>query len=118
MPPQDESPAVNPNRVLIRMYGQGVGDCFLLTFPRAGAGAGERPVHVLIDCGVVGGTPGGPERMRRVVRDVRETTGGRLDLLVITHEHWDHLSGFVQAEEEWRRIEVGALWTAWTERPD
>jgi hypothetical protein len=122
------------SRVRVRMYGQGVGDCFLLTFPRSPAeGSGEgagRPVYVLIDCGVIGGTPGGAERMRRIVRDIKETTRdetlpdgrdgsrGRLDLLVVTHEHMDHLSGFLQAADEWRDIQVDRLWLAWTENPD
>jgi hypothetical protein len=66
--------------------------------------------------------------MRAIVSDIRKSTQdnsipagsdgepkGHLDLLIITHEHWDHLSGFVQAETEWNEIEVEALWTAWTE---
>ncbi len=104
----------------IRMYGQGVGDCFLLALPRRrgpGARTPARPVYVLIDCGVVGGTPGGPGRMKRVVADVAAATGGRLDLLVISHEHWDHLSGFIQAADEWQGIQVDALWLGWTEKP-
>lgn len=105
-------------QVVIRMYGQGVGDCFLLAFPRTGAGGDSDPVYVLIDCGVIGGTPGGPARMRAVVSDVVAATGGRLDLLILTHEHWDHLSGFDQASEEWDAITVGALWMAWTENGD
>jgi hypothetical protein len=120
------------------MYGQGVGDCFLLAFPRTRATAEDaaaparraRPVYVLIDCGVVGGTPGGPQRMRQIVRDIRETTQdealrdaagrpkGHLDLLIVTHEHWDHVSGFIQAADEWQRIQVDALWLAWTEQED
>ncbi|HUG16840.1 MAG TPA: MBL fold metallo-hydrolase [Thermomicrobiales bacterium] len=102
--------------VVVRMYGQGVGDCFLLAFPRADGG--ERPVYVLIDCGVIGGTPGGAERMRAVVADIAAATGGRLDLLILTHEHWDHLSGFDQASEQWDTIEIDALWLAWTESDD
>ncbi|HEY1335617.1 MAG TPA: hypothetical protein VGF31_15245, partial [Myxococcaceae bacterium] len=43
---------------------------------------------------------------------------GHLDLLIVTHEHWDHLSGFVQARDEWQHIQVDALWTAWTEKDD
>ena len=34
--------------VVVRMYRQGHGDCFLLAFPRDGGG---EPVRVLIDCG-------------------------------------------------------------------
>ncbi|MEA2582909.1 MAG: hypothetical protein QOF33_994 [Thermomicrobiales bacterium] len=123
----------DPNQVLIRMYGQGLGDCFLLAFPPRSLSNDAttdtaRPVYVLIDCGVVAGTPNGPDRMRAIVSDIRKSTQdnsipagsdgepkGHLDLLIITHEHWDHLSGFVQAETEWNEIEVEALWTAWTE---
>jgi hypothetical protein len=111
MPPQDPPQA---NQVLVRMYGQGVGDCFLLSFPRT-EGAGGRPVYVVVDCGVIGRTPDADARMRRIVRDIRETTGAHLDLLIVTHEHWDHVGGFFQAEEEWRQIQVDALWLAWTE---
>lgn len=120
-----------PGAVLIRMYGQGVGDCFLLMFPRVGGPPDQRPFTVLIDCGVVGGTPNGTDRMRQVVEDIRTTTAdptlpigpdgkakGRVDLLVITHEHWDHLSGFVQADKVWEQIQVETLWTAWTEKTD
>ena len=124
-------------QVLVRMYGQGLGDCFLLAFPRsrsAGEASGDgaaRPVYVLIDCGVVGGTPDGPQRMQEIVRDIKATTldtaippdangkpRGHLDLLIISHEHWDHLSGFVQARDEWNEIQVDELWTAWTESDD
>ena len=57
-----------------------------------------RPFHMLIDCGVLLGTEDQDEQMRQVVAATsRETTGGRIDVLVATHEHWDHLSGFVQA---------------------
>src|SRR5690606_22023404 len=78
----------------------------------------DRPVYVLIDCGVIGGTPGGPDRMRAIVDDIATATDCTLDLLVLTHEHWDHLSGFVQAAEEWDQIKVNALWLAWTENGD
>jgi hypothetical protein len=108
------------------MYGQGLGDCFLLAFPRVGEPAGGRPVYVVVDCGVIGGTPGGPERMRQIVDDIRQTTfddtldppRGHVDVLAITHEHWDHVSGFVQAEAEWGQIQVDTIWTAWTEGED
>jgi len=108
-------------RVRVRMYGQGLGDCFLLTFPAVEPQAAEshpRQVHVLIDCGVVMGTPDDAERMRKIVADIADATEGHLDVLVITHEHWDHLSGFVKAREEWSRIEIDTLWMAWTERND
>ncbi len=98
--------------VRVRMYRQGLGDCFLLSFPRPG---GES--HVLIDCGVLKGTEDPTARMTRVAESILETTGGRLDALVVTHQHWDHVSGFLQAEDVFNRLKVGEVWLAWTEDP-
>jgi hypothetical protein len=92
------------------MYRQGLGDCFLLTFGRKGA-----PLRMLVDCGVILGTPGQDEKMREVAEDLRRETGGRLDVLVATHEHWDHLSGFIQARDVFKDFEIEQLWLAWTE---
>lgn len=99
--------------VRVRMYRQGLGDCFLLTFSNEGT-----PAHVLIDCGVLKGTPDSATRMREVAENIRDTTGGHLDVLVATHEHWDHVSGFLQAEEVFEGLTVGEVWLAWTEDPD
>jgi Metallo-beta-lactamase superfamily len=100
--------------VRVRMYRQGLGDCFLLTFPGR-----ERESHVLIDFGVLLGTPGAKQTMQKTARQIVEATGGRLDVLVATHEHWDHVSGFMQAEEVLGRdkLAVGEVWLAWTEKP-
>src|SRR2546423_124686 len=43
--------------VKVRMYRTGLGDCFLMAFPRAGAGAGRDAFYLLVDCGVYKGTP-------------------------------------------------------------
>lgn len=98
--------------VRVRMYRQGLGDCFLLTFPGR-----ERAVHVLIDCGVILGTEHAAERMRAVADQIADETGGHLDLVIATHEHWDHLSGFLQARAEFDAMSVGQVWMAWTEDP-
>jgi hypothetical protein len=55
--------------------------------------------------------------MHDVAASVRDTTGGHLDRLVVTHEHWDHLSGFLQAQAIFDAVEVGEVWLAWTEDP-
>jgi hypothetical protein len=104
----------------IRMYGQGFGDCFLLAFPRklaAGKWDRKNPVYVVIDCGVFYNTPQEKPRMQRVVQSLLEATGGRIDLLVVTHEHHDHLCGFERAREQWAQIAVDNVWVAWTEDP-
>lgn len=100
-------------RVRIRMYRQGLGDCILLTFPKNTGGY----CHVLIDCGVVLGTLDPKVVMTAVAKDILAETKRKLDVLVITHEHWDHLSGFDenQARAVFRQLEIGALWLAWTE---
>jgi hypothetical protein len=100
--------------VRIRMYCQGLGDCFLLTFPPA---RGRPPFHMLIDCGLILGTPQADERMEQVAESIADETAGTLDLLVGTHEHWDHVSGFVQAQETFGELEIKNTWLAWTEDP-
>lgn len=101
--------------VKVRMYRTGLGDCFLLAFPR-GSGA----FYLMIDCGVYFKTPepGNATRIRRIVEDIADATGGRVDVLVITHEHWDHVSAFHPSQAQSifaEKIELGALWMAWTE---
>lgn len=125
--------APDEDEVLVRMYGQGMGDCFLLAFPRTRTTgdvpkvSNGRPVFVLIDCGIMAGTPNAERRMRAVVRDIWLTTKdsslpdrggeppGHLDLLVLTNGNPNHTAGFSLARDEWEHIQVDALWTAWTE---
>src|SRR5581483_12445647 len=95
------------NSVRIRMYRQGLGDCFLVALPRVES---VRPYYILIDCGVVLGTPGGAERMRAVAKDIVSATNGHIDLLIATHEHWDHVSGFLQAQDVFRGLTVDEIW--------
>lgn len=106
--------------VRVRMYRQGLGDCFLLTFtPTAGGATDEpAPVHVLVDCGVDWNTTDGTAKIRAVAEDVLAEVGPGLDLLVVTHEHWDHVSGFERARETFERLAPEAVWLAWTEDPD
>jgi hypothetical protein len=94
------------------MYQVGFGDCFLLTFE-----TGDAPRHVLIDCGVLKGTKDSSERMGAVAQAIVDATGGRVDVLVATHEHWDHLSGFHQARAVFDTLTFGEVWLAWTEDP-
>ncbi len=61
----------------------------------------------------------GNDRIKRVVEDIADHVKAtkRIDLLVITHEHYDHLSGFCE-QDIWKNIQIGELWMAWTENPD
>ncbi len=111
---RDRPKAADRTVVRVRMYRQGLGDCFLLSFP---TWTMDRPFFMMIDCGVILGTEDAAEKMRAVLEDIKETTGGRIDLLVATHEHWDHVSGFAQAKEVFEQLTVDQLWLAWTEDP-
>lgn len=105
---------IGAGEVAIRMYGQGIGDCFLIAFPNE-KDAG-RPYYVLIDCGLIVGTPDAKDRMAKVVYGVRQATGGTIDLLVITHQHWDHISAFDTAYDLWKEeFTIQTVWMAWTE---
>jgi len=105
-------PVPQGRRVRIRMYRQGIGDCFLLTF----AGNPE-PSHILIDCGVLSGTPGGKEKILQVAQNIQDETQGILQALVVTHEHWDHVSGFADARHIFDPMQMGEIWLGWTENP-
>lgn len=101
-------------RVKVRMYRQGLGDCFLITIPRKKG----TPFYVVIDCGVILGTKDAGAIMSEVVEHIIKTTNGHIDLLAATHEHWDHISGFGQAKEIWtdkKRLTVGEVWLSWAE---
>ena len=111
-------PAADRYRAKIRMYCHGLGDCFLVTLPREAPVDGREKAFILIDCGLILGTENAKTRMQEVVADIAGTTGGFVDLLVVTHEHWDHVSGFVQARKEFQEITFGSVWFGWTENPD
>jgi hypothetical protein len=110
-------------RASVRMYRQGLGDCFLITLPKQDGKAWR----MLIDCGVILGTNDVNDRLREVIANLVADTGGRVDVLVITHEHYDHVAAFAGlntsfcAADEARKddqLQVGEVWFAWTEDPE
>ncbi|WP_397453330.1 hypothetical protein [Pseudomonas sp. NA-150] len=100
-------------RATVRTYRHGLGDCHLLTL----YGAGDATYRILIDCGVILGTENAASKMTQVMDDVVLASGGKVDLLVATHKHWDHVSGFMQASAAFAKLAVGEVWMAWTEDP-
>ncbi|MGC8494936.1 MAG: MBL fold metallo-hydrolase [Syntrophobacteraceae bacterium] len=100
-------------KVRIRMYRKWLGDCFLLTFRD-----GDQASHIMIDCGALSGTPEGKQKITEAVEDIFRETGGNLAALVVTHEHWDHVSGFLDAIDSFKKFSIGEVWAAWTEDPN
>jgi len=98
----------------VRMYRIGHGDCFLIAFP--GKTAAE-PRYVLIDCGYKPGSSKHINTTAKAITDnIRDATGGRLDVAVITHEHQDHVNGI--SASHFTGIAIDEAWFAWTEDPD
>jgi hypothetical protein len=97
----------------VRMYRQGLGDCFLLTFNLGGAAK----YNLLIDCGLLQGTSGSTELMQDVAANIRQTLSANNapSAVAVTHEHWDHISGFSQAKEIFDEIKFDEVWLGWTE---
>ncbi|MBL8823165.1 MAG: hypothetical protein JNJ77_11300 [Planctomycetia bacterium] len=102
--------------VIVRMYRIGHGDCFLIAFPGK---VEDKPVYVLIDCGYKPGSPGFLKSTpKAIAASIREATDGHLDVVVITHEHQDHLNAFTASNFSENDITIGQAWFAWTEDPD
>lgn len=101
----------NGTKVRVRMYRQGLGDCFLLTFF-----TGPAPVHLLIDCGSIGEQTTGV-KLDQVGADIVAATNGHLAMLIATHEHQDHLNGFLKNKAIFDPpgFTVDRVWQAWTE---
>jgi hypothetical protein len=102
--------------VRVRMYRQGLGDCFLVTIDEP-----RQPFHIMIDCGVWGTSKESSKLVGECVEDIAARTGGQVDLMVVTHEHWDHVSGFSEAQARAvfaeGRLKIKELLVAWTEDP-
>jgi beta-lactamase superfamily II metal-dependent hydrolase len=104
--------ASNGRHVAIRMYNVGFGDAFLVTIFD---GAERR--RILFDCGSVEAAPDLPMKqiVNRIIGDVTDGGVAHIDVVVATHRHKDHVSGFAHAG--WTNVEVGEVWMPWTEDP-
>ena len=100
------------DELLVRAYAVGFGDCIYVKIPD-----GNDHFHMLIDCG----TSGSADILKAAIDDVRAELpleGGkrRLDLLVATHPHADHIKGFDPA---WfADIKIGRIWLTVFIKPD
>lgn len=95
--------ALQPISVEARMYQVGFGDCFLFSFRYARKlPDGRHDRHLLVDFGSSRAPAGWggkvSDRLAAVAESIRTITGGRLDVLVATHRHKDHVSGFADAQ--------------------
>ena len=101
------------------MYRGLLGDFFFVKHT-----VGPSAFKMLIDCGVlqcIGSkankpvTSLGKKRIMAGADDFMKACGGQLDLVVATHEHYDHLSGFILANDIFKPLKIAKVWMAWTE---
>lgn len=101
--------------VKVRMYRHGHGDCFLLAFPNEECA--DRPVFVLIDCGIKPGSKVN-KNIDEIIDHIADSTDNHIDVVVITHEHQDHVSAFTKkknGKHVFDKITFDHCWLAWTE---
>ncbi|MFO0582205.1 MAG: MBL fold metallo-hydrolase [Anaeromyxobacter sp.] len=108
------APALKAARLFT--YRVGFGDCFLLRLEYD-----DRPRHVLVDFGTTSAAidPAGPSLEDIAKELAADCQGGRLDAIVATHRHRDHVSGFAGAP--WKilkQLRPGLAVLPWTEAPD
>src|SRR5262245_49225256 len=91
-----------------------LGDCFLITFT-----AGAATSRMLIDCGSFRNDNKATTRLHQITAAIKTKLAGlRLDVVVATHQHNDHLSGFVHCESTFRTVGVREVWLSWLDDPN
>lgn len=125
MPASRSRSEPKPETVRVRMFQVGFGDCFLVSFSYAKPLADKRSErHILIDFGSTHGPKGTratkPSLIERVAAQIEKAVGKVLDVVVLTHRHRDHLSGFGDADSAAvvARLAPKLVVRPWTEHPD
>ena len=98
------------DKLLIRAYNVGVGDCIYVRIPKARKkGNKVDDFHILIDCGKKGSAAPLKVALDHLKAELPSENGEkRLDLLLISHEHEDHIKGI---DPEWfDDIRLENLW--------
>ncbi|MGV9713750.1 hypothetical protein ACWDTI_24170 [Gordonia sp. NPDC003424] len=110
----------DPSRVRLRAYKVGLGDCLLLTVVYAAPlDDGRSQRHILIDCGTVTKADKGPG-LGDVAEKVAEHCAGKLDVVVATHRHKDHIGGFANArvQKALDALTPSVVIRPWTDAPE
>jgi hypothetical protein len=95
------------DKLLVRLFDVGLGDCIYCRIPKAHKSG--RDFHILIDCGTLSATQLLKDAMENLKPSLPEIAGKRhVDLLVVTHEHKDHMTGF--GLDIWDDFSFGAIW--------
>ncbi len=90
-------------KIRIRSYVVGFGDCILVSAP-----VGGRTRHMLIDFGKAPG--GSTKSFPDIAADIAKECDNHLDVLVMTHEHLDHMEGFLSQRAVFDAMTIGQVW--------
>ncbi len=95
------------DKLLIRLFDVGLGDCIYCRIPKAHTSG--RDFHILIDCGTLSSTAYLSQAVETLKTLLPSIDGKHhVDLLVVTHEHKDHMTGF--GMDLWGELSFGAIW--------
>lgn len=89
------------------MFRIGFGDFFLLSVP-----ASDGSKHILIDCGVHAKDL---KTIKSAVQQMAQDCSFHLSLIIMTHRHADHISGFGTCSDIFKQITVDRVWMPWFE---
>lgn len=97
--------------IRVRSYNVGFGDCFLVTLRDE-----ARTWNMLID---FGNAPTNSDAVfEGIAKDIQAETSGKLDVVVMTHEHLDHMAGFYSQRKVFDNCQVDYVWTSLPSHPD
>src|SRR5262245_48782852 len=103
------------DKLLVRLFDVGLGDCIYCRIPQAHDEG--RDFHILIDCGTLSPTSMLVAAMDKLKPMLPVIDGKRrVDLLVVTHEHKDHMTDF--GLKIWDDLSFGAIWMNAAMDPD
>lgn len=96
----------------VRMYNVGFGDSFLLLLPDKKT--------ILVDAGFHSRGKGAftyHQLVKQIATDAKAHSGkARIDVVIATHRHQDHVYAFNSAE--WNKVDIGEVWLPWVEDRD
>src|SRR5688572_12094318 len=94
-------------KATVRMYRlHELGDCFLVSFT-----TGAKRAHMLIDCGSFRNSSASKERLSVITAAISKELGqDKLNVVVGTHQHNDHVSGFLHCAADFQNMKIGQVW--------
>ena len=110
-----------PVRARIFAYQVGFGDCFLMRIEYSD----QSLRHILIDFGTTGLPKDQADgQFLKIANDIKDKCSGKLNIVVGTHRHADHISGFARnaagtaSGDIIRALSPDLVLQPWTEAPD